>query len=487
MLTKEGVFGCPQCWLYSIEWQKRGLPHAHILLWLKMEYKIRATDIDSVISSELPNPNEDPDLFAIVAKQMVHGPCGPMNPCSPCMKDSKCTKGFPKQFIQDTQTDHNGYPLYRRRKPNDGGFTAQLRVKQAGQTGVYDEVQIDNRWVVPYNKFLCRAFNAHINVELCMSIKSIQYVLKYINKGCDMATFAVQDNASGNDEIARFQTGRYVSASEACWRIFDFPVHARHPAVVPLAVHLENGQRVFFTEDNVYERIQEPPQTTLTAYFNLCQSDAFAQLLLYPDVPKFYTWDKRSKSWKRRVRGSQVKDHPNIRESDTLGRVYTVHPRQQECFYLRLLLHTVKGAKSFKDLKEVDGKVCDTFREACRLRGLLEDDTHWHKCLDEAAAGCAPSRLRSLFAIILTMGEVADLAGLWMQHCESMCADILFQSQQAAHDMSLSYSDTTFNEALLHLDDMIRTMGGKELSFYGLPNPTRTGMLKPNNKLFIYP
>ena len=173
MLTKEGVFGCPQCWLYSIEWQKRGLPHAHILLWLKMEYKIRATDIDSVISSELPNPDEDPDLFAIVAKQMVHGPCGPMNPCSPCMKDSKCTKGFPKQFIQDTQTDHNGYPLYRRRKPNDGGFTAQLRVKQAGQTGVYDEVQIDNRWVVPYNKFLCRAFNAHINVELCMSIKSI--------------------------------------------------------------------------------------------------------------------------------------------------------------------------------------------------------------------------------------------------------------------------------------------------------------------------
>ena len=177
-----------------------------------------------------------------------------MNPCSPCMKDSKCTKGFPKEFIQHTQTDHNGYPLYRRRRPDDGGFTAQLRVKRGG---TYDEVQIDNHWVVPYNKFLCCAFNAHINVELCMSIKSIQYVLNYVNKGCDMAVFGLQDNASRTDEIARFQTGRYVSASEACRRIFDFSVHARHPAVVPLAVHLENGQRVFFTEEKVQERIQE--------------------------------------------------------------------------------------------------------------------------------------------------------------------------------------------------------------------------------------
>ena len=145
------------------------------------------------------------------------------------------------------------------------------------------------------------------------------------------------------------------------------------------------------------------------------------------------------------MQGSPVEDHPHIKESDTLGRVYTVHPRQQECFYLRLLLHTVKGAKSFADLKKVDGQVCDTFREACRLRGLLEDDTHWHRCLEEAADSCAPSRLRSLFAMILTMSEVADLAGLWMQHRKSMCDDILFQCQKEAHDMALSYNDAIFN------------------------------------------
>jgi len=34
MLTKEMIFGRPRAWLYLIEWQKCGLPHSHLLLWL---------------------------------------------------------------------------------------------------------------------------------------------------------------------------------------------------------------------------------------------------------------------------------------------------------------------------------------------------------------------------------------------------------------------------------------------------------------------
>ena len=28
------VFGSVRCWMYSVEWQKRSLPHAHIVIWL---------------------------------------------------------------------------------------------------------------------------------------------------------------------------------------------------------------------------------------------------------------------------------------------------------------------------------------------------------------------------------------------------------------------------------------------------------------------
>lgn len=65
-----------------------------------------------------------------------------------------------------------------------------------------------------------------------------------------MAIFAVgADNR--NDEIAQYQMGRYISSNEAIWRILSFPIHEIHPTVVHLAVHLGNGQRAYFTTENV--------------------------------------------------------------------------------------------------------------------------------------------------------------------------------------------------------------------------------------------
>ena len=80
--------------------------------------------------------------------------------------------------------------------------------------------------------------------------------------------------------------------------------------------------------------------------------------------------------------------------SDALGRVYTVHPTNAKCFYLRLLLHTVRGPTSFRDLKTLDGEECETFREACQTVGLLEDDQHWNITLFEASLTRFPTKLR---------------------------------------------------------------------------------------------
>ena len=155
---------------------------------------------------------------------------------SPCMKEGKCSKKYPKEFILHTQFGKDGYPSYRRRKPEDGGKQAKVGIQE-----------VDNRWIVPYCPLLSKTFNAHINVEFCNSVKSIKYVCKYINKGSDAATFAIQDNT--NDEVTQYQVGRYISSNEAFWRIFGFPIHERHPAIQQLSVHLENGQRIYFTAE----------------------------------------------------------------------------------------------------------------------------------------------------------------------------------------------------------------------------------------------
>ncbi|KAF0720858.1 ATP-dependent DNA helicase, partial [Aphis craccivora] len=207
------------------------LPHVHILIWL--ENKIRPDDIDTLICAKIPDPIQNPILHEIVRKNMIHGPCGTFNGNSECMSKGKCTKKFPKHFTTSTITGEDGYPNYRRRCIKSGGFSVKISCN-----GV--STDIGNQWVVPYNPVLLRLFDAHINIEHCSSIKAIKYICKYINKGSDQATFSVEKQSK--DEITSYQSGRYVSSSEAVWRILSFPIHERYPSVFHLSVHLENGQ-----------------------------------------------------------------------------------------------------------------------------------------------------------------------------------------------------------------------------------------------------
>jgi len=99
--------------MYSVEWQKRGLPHAHILTWLTL--KIMPTEIDKVISAEIPAPTIDNELFEVVNKNMIHGPCGAINTNLPRVINGKCYKQYHRELLKDIITGNDGYPLYRRR------------------------------------------------------------------------------------------------------------------------------------------------------------------------------------------------------------------------------------------------------------------------------------------------------------------------------------------------------------------------------------
>ena len=161
--------------IYAIEFQKRGLPHAHILVFLKENYKCKGpSEIDQIISAEIPDKDVDPDGYAAVENFMMHGPCGEATTKSPCMMDNRCTKHFPKRYNVDTTIDEDGFPVYRRR---DNG----RKIKKGG-------AMLDNRFVVPYNRNLLVKFQAHINVEWCNRSRSIKYLFKYIRKDDDQVT-----------------------------------------------------------------------------------------------------------------------------------------------------------------------------------------------------------------------------------------------------------------------------------------------------------
>jgi hypothetical protein len=141
--VKGGLLGRYVAHVGTLEMQKRGLPHIHILIWVHPEDSPRRGDtIDQRVRAEIPNPEEEPELHAKVKAHMIHGPCGSLNPNSPCMKNGKCSKGFPKDFQRDTVTTDKAFPVYRRRSPQQGGFTTDIFMRTSQSV-----VTVDNRCV----------------------------------------------------------------------------------------------------------------------------------------------------------------------------------------------------------------------------------------------------------------------------------------------------------------------------------------------------
>ncbi|CAH2216048.1 jg24069, partial [Pararge aegeria aegeria] len=288
-----------------------------------------------------------------------------------------------------------------------------------------------------------------------------------------MADFGLENSSVPINEVDQFQMGRYISSNEAVWRILGFDIHERFPTVIHLSVHLENGQRIYFTEENAFQRAMDPPNTTLTAFFQLCTADEFAKTLLYNEVPQYYTWNQSKKQFCRRKRGTKHPSVAGIFSTSALGRVYTVHPNNSECYYLRMLLHVIKGPTSFKVIKTIDSQECQTYREACFKLGMLEHDEHWHNTLTEASETRHPHQIRTLFAIILTTCVPSDPKYLWEKHKESMSEDILLRERQDNPNLDVQYSENIFNKSLILLEDICILINNKSLNQLGLFSPER--------------
>ena len=84
-----------------------------------------------------------------------------------------------------------------------------------------------------------------------------------------MAIFGLQSEISNINEVIQYRAVRNLCGKEAVCCILLFPIHEQSHAVVHLAVHLQNGQRVYFSESNVQQRALNPLDTTLTAFFAL--------------------------------------------------------------------------------------------------------------------------------------------------------------------------------------------------------------------------
>ncbi|KAH1154351.1 hypothetical protein GYH30_049856 [Glycine max] len=229
-LTKGQLLGKVVAYMHTIEFQKRGLPHVHLLLFLHPDNKYpSSTDIDEIISAEISSHEDDPELYRLVENHMIHGPCGILQPNS---------------------------PFYRRR--NNGHSISK------------NGVIIDNKYVVPYNPKLLKKYQAHINIEWCNQTQNVN----------------IQ-----NDELKGYLDCRYISPCEAAWRIFAFPIHDKKSAVERLYFHLPDQHNVLYEDhDDIDDVLSKPTisDSKFLAWMNTNKGFAEARNLTYSQfVSKF--------------------------------------------------------------------------------------------------------------------------------------------------------------------------------------------------------
>ena len=462
--VKSGVpFGKVDAHVSTIEFQKRGLPHSHMLFWLQKKNKCyTATDIDSIISAEIPDKLVDPKLYDIVGQFMVHGPCGISNRKSPCMIDGKCSKFFPKSFNFATTFGSDSSPMYRRRDD------PSVFIEKNG-------FRFDNRHVVPYNAELLKKFNAHINMECCSHSMLIKYLFKYITKGPDRARVIFQEN--DDDEIQTFLNCRYLASQEAMWRLFHYPIHVREPAVMRLCVHLPLENNICFHRRQSLHSIRDNElfsKTMLTEWFTANRIYPTAIKYTYAEFPLEFVWITNDRIWQ-----------PRKREGFSLGRLSYVHPTAGELYFLRMLLHIQKGCTSYESIRTVNRVLHPTYQDACRALLLLGDDREWNDALNDAAHTATSSQMRTLFVAMLKFCEMGNPAKLFNDHWLHMSEDIRYKAQSENLNSGFILSDVYMrNELLFELDHMLQR-SSSSLRHYHLPLPNPNEMIDLGNRCCV--
>ena len=154
---------------HVIEYQHRGLPHAHIVAKLsngpsKDNVELCAAWIERHIQTTMPDP-ADADYYDLIKEHLIHHCATASNGC---LRDGVCYRGYTKTATTATTAfDERGFPIYRR-------------------------PTVEDRLVVPHNRLMALDWRGHMNVEFATNTYTCMYLYKYLYKGrLPYSTFAL--------------------------------------------------------------------------------------------------------------------------------------------------------------------------------------------------------------------------------------------------------------------------------------------------------
>ena len=164
-----------------------------------------------------------------------------------------------------------------------------------------------------------------------------------------------------------------------------------------MAIHLEGQQNAIFkdaklTKEELQEIASNNQTSQLTKFFDLNEREPEARAYTYDQILQHYRWDKSKKAFverkKKLSKSLDANGEEDEAKSNQIGRMplISLNPHTKELFFLRVLLHHIKGPRSFKQLRTVDGHLHDTNQDACIALGLFEDDKTIEQAFVEGAS-----------------------------------------------------------------------------------------------------
>lgn len=404
-----------------IEFQKRGMPHAHVLLWTDSDLT-DPSKVESFLSAEFPtleHAHQDfeflfgtkfetcevthrafanwylPHIQERVKSFMTHKHskrCGGT--------DKKCQWNYP--FLTANRESYFtplNYVVHKRRTP------------------------VNDQWIVPHNRILLSKFNCHINLEPCAMSSCIGYILEYVAKKESPAKLHFAEEQKSNqprDRIQEFIASTYVGTCEAAWQLHQFHLFRAKPAVTKIPLHdFRERFRIafanmptpsFFTlsEQELYFCRPTAPELcdlTLLHFYDLYRPVRFDPInakLIHTDLSKIELLRPNLALTDKSILPKLMKSFQRLRDR-RVCRLAIVLPKEKEKFMMRkLFLH--KPASSYCDLKtDSNGFTHDSFEASANAEGLLANNDEWeHHLKDAILLQSSPQKLRHLYVILVS-------------------------------------------------------------------------------------